>query len=119
MHIHVGRYIAFDFHSRCKNNKWDQLQNLLDLVKDDANNFKYFLQGEDGVPIMKQSGIFRTNCIDCLDRTNVVQSLFAHYMLATQLGHLGIITALENLESFTAFETTFKNGKGVMRYDVT
>ena len=29
----------------------------------------------------KQYGIVRTNCMDCLDRTNVVQSMFARYML--------------------------------------
>ena len=29
--------------------------------------------------------ILRTNCIDCLDRTNVVQSVYAKSMLCRQL----------------------------------
>ena len=39
---------------------------------------------------MKQSGVFRTNCIDCLDRTNVVQSLIARKSLEHQLRQLGV-----------------------------
>ena len=33
------------------------------------------------VPLCNQEGIFRVNCMDCLDRTNVVQSLFARGIL--------------------------------------
>lgn len=32
-----------------------------------------------------QSAVIRTNCIDCLDRTNVVQSVFAKSMLFREL----------------------------------
>ncbi len=32
-----------------------------------------------------QQGVFRTNCIDCLDRTNVVQSMLAKKSLHSQL----------------------------------
>jgi len=38
----------------------------------------------DGVPSNQQDGVFRTNCMDCLDRTNVVQGLFAKVMLEDQ-----------------------------------
>jgi hypothetical protein len=31
--------------------------------------------------IKKQKGIVRTNCVDCLDRTNVVQSVIAKKIL--------------------------------------
>ena len=40
---------------------------------------------EDGTVENLQEGVFRTNCIDCLDRTNVVQSLFARLCLQDQL----------------------------------
>ena len=33
----------------------------------------------------KQTAVIRTNCIDCLDRTNVVQSEYAKLVLFTQL----------------------------------
>lgn len=32
-----------------------------------------------------QNGVIRTNCMDCLDRTNVVQSVIARNILLTQL----------------------------------
>jgi hypothetical protein len=37
-----------------------------------------------------QTGVFRTNCMDCLDRTNVVQSVIARNILHRQLTVLGI-----------------------------
>lgn len=33
----------------------------------------------------EQKGVFRTNCMDCLDRTNVVQSVLARNILLSQL----------------------------------
>ena len=35
--------------------------------------------------IFYQRGIFRVNCIDCLDRTNVVQSAIARIVLEIQV----------------------------------
>jgi len=37
-----------------------------------------------------QDGVLRTNCMDCLDRTNVCQSSFAKHMLDAQLRAEGI-----------------------------
>lgn len=34
--------------------------------------------------VMVQQGVFRTNCMDCLDRTNVVQSMLAKKSLQAQ-----------------------------------
>lgn len=35
--------------------------------------------------IQTQNGVFRTNCMDCLDRTNVVQSVLGRNILLSQL----------------------------------
>lgn len=35
----------------------------------------------DGALARTQRGVFRTNCFDCLDRTNVVQGILSHLML--------------------------------------
>jgi len=45
---------------------------------------RFFMVSADGVPSNQQDGVFRTNCMDCLDRTNVVQGLFAKVMLEDQ-----------------------------------
>jgi hypothetical protein len=39
----------------------------------------------EGIVVSRQEGVFRTNCIDCLDRTNVVQSMLARRSLHSQL----------------------------------
>jgi len=41
--------------------------------------------------VTKQQGILRTNCIDCLDRTNVAQFAYGLFSLEHQLFHLGMI----------------------------
>lgn len=40
---------------------------------------------------MLQKGVLRTNCIDCLDRTNVAQYSYGLVALASQLHTLGLI----------------------------
>ena len=49
-----------------------------------------------------QMGVVRTNCMDCLDRTNVVQSMFARRQLHEQLARLGLTSQLNFGK--TAFE---------------
>lgn len=34
---------------------------------------RYFLISKDGEILSEQKGVMRSNCIDCLDRTNVTQ----------------------------------------------
>lgn len=39
----------------------------------------------EGKTVAQQKGVFRSNCMDCLDRTNVIQSLLARRSLQSQL----------------------------------
>ena len=36
-------------------------------------------------PLCKQGGVMRTNCLDCLDRTNAIQMYYAHKVLLEQV----------------------------------
>jgi hypothetical protein len=47
--------------------------------------FSYFLVDSAGKVVTNQDGVFRSNCMDCLDRTNVIQSLLARRSLQAQL----------------------------------
>lgn len=47
--------------------------------------FSYFLVDAAGMVVTNQEGVFRSNCMDCLDRTNVIQSLLARRSLQVQL----------------------------------
>ena len=50
-----------------------------------------------------QTGVMRTNCMDCLDRTNVVQSVFSRKVLHKQLFDLHQSTKVTD-EPFEPFE---------------
>jgi phosphatidylinositol 4-phosphatase len=76
------QHIWFDFHAQVKHGKWDKLVSLLQQVTGTLEEHGYFSASIDGTAVRShQRGIIRTNCMDCLDRTNVVQSIFGRYML--------------------------------------
>eukprot|EP01132_Coremiostelium_polycephalum_P006116 gene6116-7621_t len=102
-------YYAFDFHDKCRNNHYENLAELLAMVKPHLDGFGYLFMSTHSAPSLLQTGSFRTNCIDCLDRTNVVQSMLAHYMLHTQMTRMGIISHNERIEDHTEFESQFKH----------
>jgi len=80
--------IWFDFHAECKKGRWDRLKHLLDDVRPCLDNHGYFCaipEAKSSWEILGlQNGVVRTNCMDCLDRTNVVQSMFGRYILYQQ-----------------------------------
>ena len=51
------------------------------VKKSIQKNLEYLLKNNCLNFLQLQKGVFRTNCIDSLDRTNVVQSTFARYFL--------------------------------------
>lgn len=102
---------SFDFHHECRQNRWDRLSLLLDKVAHHIEKFGYFSTTERDT---YQQGCFRTNCVDSLDRTNVVQSLLAKCSLEQQLTHFGIITLGQKVEDFENLYHMFRNGKKVV-----
>ncbi|WPH03542.1 SAC1-recessive suppressor of secretory defect [Acrodontium crateriforme] len=79
----------FDFHGVCKGMKFENVSILLGDLKEQLERFGWSVQ-QDQKPLQQQSGILRTNCMDCLDRTNVTQSAVAGWALEKQLGELGL-----------------------------
>ncbi|XP_014501017.1 phosphoinositide phosphatase SAC3 isoform X5 [Vigna radiata var. radiata] len=75
----------------------------VDVDNEDGNNLERKPSGEDNhangnhfvKPPMFQRGVLRTNCIDCLDRTNVAQYAYGLAALGHQLHALGIIDHLK------------------------
>ncbi|XP_075442401.1 phosphatidylinositol-3-phosphatase SAC1 isoform X2 [Ascaphus truei] len=70
---------------------------------------RYFLVDSEGKVVTPQDGIFRSNCMDCLDRTNVVQSLLARRSLQVQLQRLGVLHVGQRIEEQAEFEKVYKN----------
>lgn len=65
---------AFDVYSVCKSSNFERLESLFHLIGRDLQIFGYFVMDSKESIIREQKGIFRINCLDCLDRTNIVQN---------------------------------------------
>lgn len=94
------RYVSFDFHHHCGSSNLDNIQLLYDQISNDFENQGYFLVNSEGIVLLEQKGVIRSNCIDCLDRTNVTQSYLGQKSLTSQLQRLGILTSTECISDF-------------------
>jgi endonuclease/exonuclease/phosphatase family metal-dependent hydrolase len=90
---HLIRETQYDFHAETKGQNYEAASMIKYRVQDSADGFGYFLSEDieetkrDGtvinrtVPILQQEGVFRTNCLDCLDRTNLIQGIISRMAL--------------------------------------
>jgi hypothetical protein len=79
----------FDFHTVCRGMKFENVSLLMDLLGQVLDSHGNAVE-KDGKIVQSQSGILRTNCMDCLDRTNVVQSACGQRALEHQLAAEGV-----------------------------
>lgn len=88
----------WDMSRAAKDPRQDVIQTLEDIAENVVVTTGFFQNG-DGVinPTRVQNGVARTNCIDCLDRTNAAQFVIGKRALGHQLHALGILgdTAIE------------------------
>ncbi|VDL74007.1 unnamed protein product, partial [Nippostrongylus brasiliensis] len=107
------RYNPFDFHKECQAMQWHRLSILRDRLRSEIIEFGFFAASADltvGDLVQRtQCGFFRTNCMDCLDRTNVVQAMIARESLTDQLNYLGILINGQRVDTFEELEDSFKN----------
>ncbi|KAF7457555.1 Sac1p family protein [Cryptosporidium felis] len=110
------KFCWFDFHEECSKMRWHNLSRLMKKLTDlglDEINFTsleiklkekigdlspifgiiqgHFSNNDNEFKVIVnsiQNGICRTNCIDCLDRTNVVQSVIGRRVMHSILSHL-------------------------------
>ena len=106
-------FVWFDFHKECKGMKYENIKKLfkkpsfLECLKQfEFNHIKFRKESLDEdyqenkivdilinkklIDIIRtQKGVFRNNCIDSLDRTNVVQSVIGRYFLFYILSNIG------------------------------
>jgi len=103
------RYEAFDFHHECSKMRWNRLTILTDRLALDQEQHGVMMLVKDGKPISQQEGVFRTNCIDCLDRTNVVQSMLARNSLTYVLQKFSMLRPGQRVEEQAGLESMFKS----------
>jgi phosphatidylinositol 3,5-bisphosphate 5-phosphatase len=85
-------YKAFDMSRESKTRGGDVIGSLEVIAKDVVEKTGFFRNGDLGFdePVV-QNGVARTNCIDCLDRTNAAQFVIGKRAFALQLQALGVI----------------------------
>ncbi|KAH6634362.1 SacI homology domain-containing protein [Chaetomium sp. MPI-SDFR-AT-0129] len=101
------RETEYDFHAETKGPQGYVAANeIRRYIENSADGFAYYLAQEsddagrsngsmDGhkkrryVVVLQQEGVFRTNCLDCLDRTNLIQTIISQMAVESFLGHRG------------------------------
>lgn len=105
----------FDFHGVCRGMKFENVSQLFDTIGSNLASFSWTIQQGDQV-LQRQSGVLRTNCMDCLDRTNVVQSACGRNTLEQQLKDEGAEINLHTDPSTSWFNTLWAdNGDAISR----
>ncbi|KAK4658407.1 Phosphoinositide phosphatase sac1 [Podospora pseudocomata] len=140
-------YIYFDFHAETKGLQMHRAQLLIDRMREALVAQQYFRASVDSTPGNNnktdggrldvrslQTSVVRTNCMDCLDRTNVVQSMLARWTLDRMFIDLGLLARGSRFaDEDAAFELMFRNmwadnadvvsnaysGTGAMKTDLT
>ena len=90
--------VQFDFHAETRGGGYDAAGAVRGLVQNQAESFAYLLCEEapnrnekgnlpENVVILQQEGVFRTNCLDCLDRTNLIQTILSQMAIELFLHH--------------------------------
>lgn len=97
-------HILFDYHQECRGGNMKNLSKLKAKVEKYLEPFSLFYAVGNTV-ILEQTGTIRTNCLDCLDRTNCVQTFFALEMLAKQMG---LLKLMEKQQMVSRFEEVFR-----------
>ncbi|KAK1253657.1 hypothetical protein MKX07_001734 [Trichoderma sp. CBMAI-0711] len=98
------RETHYDFHAETKGPAgYEAARGIRRYIENSADGFAYFLAenhqdsnekaGERMVVVLQQEGVFRTNCLDCLDRTNLIQTLISQMAVEAFLGHRGEFAA--------------------------
>lgn len=134
-------YVYFDYHTETKGMKMHKAYALTDKLREELAAQSYFrgvdmpanIDGKVDARSL-QTSVMRTNCMDCLDRTNVVQSIFARYTLNRIFEDSGLMPrGAQFRDEDPEFDFLFRNiwadnadivagaytGTGAMKTDVT
>lgn len=113
------KYVYFNFTQECKKDDFTQIEKqLLTNIEKIFKIFNFFCYNQITSSIeCVQQGVFRTNCLDSLDRTNVVQTRLAYESLRLNLSNVGInLNELTSLNNFSneSFFCTFEENDNLM-----
>lgn len=111
----AAQYVYFDFHTECKGMRFDRVSVLIDRLLPSLQDMGWYHAIGDTQVVTKQTGVMRSNCMDCLDRTNVMQSALGKWALERQLRASGVLSYKESVEDHPEFMSIFRNGESARR----
>lgn len=82
-------YVTFDFHDYCRGMRFENVSALVEALAPEISAMGFHWRDSHGI-ICNQKSVFRINCMDCLDRTNVVQTALGKIVLEAQLVKIGL-----------------------------
>jgi hypothetical protein len=98
-------FFNYDYHTEMKSNKQSLNDRLLPMlnhwINPNQTHLTFHMNTETNVLVNEQKSIIRTNCLDCLDRTNSVQLFIGLESLKYQLRYFkGLDVSEKNLNKF-------------------
>ncbi|KAI9103073.1 SacI homology domain-containing protein [Phlyctochytrium arcticum] len=96
------KYTEFDFHAAVKRDGYERVSELITMVQTNLEQYSYFLADVESNAVFSQQGVIRTNCLDCLDRTNVVQTRLARHALESHFKQFAAQFYPAEVENFAA-----------------
>ncbi|SCU79388.1 LAMI_0A08614g1_1 [Lachancea mirantina] len=98
-------YTYFDFHHECRKMKYERVKLLIEHLNQmglQSSDVFHKVVDSNGVTERverEQSSVVRTNCMDCLDRTNVVQCVLAQWVIQNELETAFVVSPSYTWES--------------------
>ncbi|XP_062556103.1 synaptojanin-1 [Armigeres subalbatus] len=84
-------HIVFDYHQECRGGNTSALSKLKAKIDAMCSDYGLFHAIGDSV-FREQKGTIRTNCLDCLDRTNCVQTYIGLEILNEQITQMSALS---------------------------
>ena len=104
------RYTYFDMQNECQKDNYFRIDVLMNTIAPVAEVFNFFSKNLSTNEIYSiQKGTTRTNCLDCLDRTNIVETRISWLVLENMFKYLKLDN--QNMEIlFNSKENFFNVG---------
>ena len=97
------RYYYFDMQNQCQRDNYSKIDYLIQNIEPAINVFQFYSEDLSTHEVLKhQKGTTRTNCLDCLDRTNVIQTRISWLVCQKMLSYLNL-----NIQNIFKIEEKF------------
>lgn len=91
------QYHPFDFHRICGVRRTFEIRQFVNSLEQQLKKIGFCWIDKTGKIALQQHGVVRTNCVDCLDRTNVIQGEVSLTVCSAQTRKLGLVEPTDEI----------------------